>query len=380
MAEQIEPNRGRWTHASNAAPDELCQGRHLAEREIPDRRTTDSAHGDVIHHALKLQDPTGLEVEQVDIYEACNQIANKLAADYFGPDWQRARVFREAERMWANYPAPDGFPISHISHSGVADDIRVLGTKCLIMDYKTLAGDQAASPENRQLRDLAVLKAGQLPMLEEIAVAVVQPLATYNPTTTLYNKAALDRAAGEMQARVLASNDPNSKRTPGPVQCKFCKAALAGQCLEYTRWAGSHVPQLYTVSNVPVAQWTPEQRADFCERRGIAQRWLDQCEAAMKEGLEKDPNFVPGWWMEPGSWRETVNDPQALFTRFEAMGGKLPDYMGTLSVGKEKFTKAVAKVTGFKGKKLEQTIKLLLDGIVSRKQDRSSLAKKPDEK
>lgn len=381
MPEQkAEQNRGRWTHASNAAADELCPGRHLAEREIPDKRNADSAHGDAIHHALKIQDPTGLDNDQMNIYEGCNDIANRTAAEYFGPDWQKARVFREAERMWVNFPAPEGSEVSHFSHSGVADDIRILGTKCLIQDYKTLAGEQAASPSNRQLRDLAVMKGGQIPMLEEIAVSVVQPLVTYSPTLTVYNRSALDKALGELHARVMASNDPNSKRIPGPPQCKFCKAALNGICLEYNRWAGAHVPQLYTVSNVPVSEWTPEQRADFCERRGIAQRWLDQCKEAMEEGLKNDPNFIPGWWLEPGSWRETVNDPQQLFTRFEALGGKLEDYMGTLSVGKEKFTEAVAKVTKSKGQKLKATVKLLLDGLVSRKQDKSSLARKPNEK
>jgi hypothetical protein len=98
----------------------------------------------------------------------------------------------------------------------------------------------------------------------------------------------------------------------------------------------------------------------------------------MKEGLTKDPNFIPGWFMEEGSWRETVKEPQDLFSRFEAIGGKLQDFMGVISVGKEKFTKAVAKVTGKKGKALETAVKLLYDGLTDRKQDRPSLAKKPE--
>jgi len=379
MAERNETNRGNWTHASNAGPDELCPGRHLAERDIPDKRNADSAHGDAIHDALKLQNPDGLAVDQVDIYEACNEIGEKQAAEYFGDGWGKAKVLRE-QRMWTNIPPPPEwkYPLSHISHSGMADVIWIMGTKALIQDYKTLAGEQTASPENRQLRDLAVLLAGWVPVLAEVAVSVIQPLATYSPQLTVYNREHLDKATAELRERVLASNDPKSERIPGPIQCKFCKAALNGVCLENARWAGAHVPQLYTVSNVPVSQWTPEMRADFCERKGIAQRWLDQTEAAMKEGLTKDPNFIPGWFMEEGSWRETVKDPQLLFTRFEALGGKLKDFMGIISVGKEKFTKAVAAVTGQKGKKLEAAIKLLYDGNTDRKQDRPSLAKKPD--
>jgi hypothetical protein len=98
----------------------------------------------------------------------------------------------------------------------------------------------------------------------------------------------------------------------------------------------------------------------------------------MKEGLTLDPNFIPGYWMEPGSWRETVNNPQLLFTRIESLGAKLPDFMETISVGKEKLKKLVAKVTGHKGQKLDNAVEVLLDGIVSRKQDRPSLAKKPE--
>jgi hypothetical protein len=380
MAEKKETNRGNWTHASNAAADELCPGRHMAERDIPDKRTSDNVHGDVIHNALKLQDPTGLTIEQADIYEACNNISNKQATDYFGVgEVSKARIFRE-ERMWANYPAPEGYPLTHISHSGMADIVWIRNTKALIQDYKTLAGEVAASPENRQLRDLAVLLIGWIPVLEEIAVSPIQPLVTYTPVPTVYNREHLERAAGDLQARVMASNDPNAQRIPGPIQCKYCKAALNGMCLEYQRWAGAHVPQLYTVSNVPVKEWTPEMRADFCERKSIAQRWLDQTQEAMEEGLEKDPNFVPGWWMKPGKWRETVTDPQSLFDRFVAIGGKLEGFMGALSVGKEKFTEAVSQLKSLKGKKLEEAVKLLLDGLVSRKQDRPSLAKKPIEK
>ena len=76
--------------------------------------------------------------------------------------------------------------------------------------------------------------------------------------------------------------------------------------------------------------------------------------------------------------RLTHNNPQAVFDRFQALGGKLEGFMGTLSVGKDKLKKAISEVTGLKGKKLEEALKGLLDGLVNRKQDKSSLAKKEE--
>ena len=59
-------------------------------------------------------------------------------------------------------------------------------------------------------------------------------------------------------------------------------------------------------SNCHVASWTPEQRTLFCIHLPIAQKWLDDCKASMKEALKADPASVPGYKLKDGATRETI--------------------------------------------------------------------------
>lgn len=366
--------RGKWTSASNAGPDGLCAGRHLAQASFPDKRTKDAAFGDAIHQALAAQKPDGLETGQADIYEACNNITTKLCAQYFGKDAEKITVFRH-RRLWVHWQKPDG--TLDMSHSGEPDFAAVYGTKALIIDYKTLAGEVPASPRNMQLRDLSVLLKGQNIITAEVGAAIVQPFVTYEPELCVYNLDDLNRAAMEMTERVRASNNPSSQRTAGEEQCKFCRAKLA--CGTYQKWHGSSVPQLSSLISVPVTSWSPEQRAEYCDRRTIAYKWLSDCDDAIKEGLTKDPAFVPGFWMEPGDFREPVVKPQELFERFATLGGELPAYLKCVSIIKEKFKEEVSKVTKEKGAKLKATLTNLYRDLTARTQNASSLAKRKDE-
>ena len=66
-----DQERGKFTSASNAEPDSLCQGRHQAQLGIAEEKTGDdaeyAAHGNVIHAALAKGDPTGLSLEQTAV-------------------------------------------------------------------------------------------------------------------------------------------------------------------------------------------------------------------------------------------------------------------------------------------------------------------------
>jgi hypothetical protein len=213
-----------------------------------------------------------------------------------------------------------------------------------------------------QLRDLVVLvarKPGAL--LKSIAVMVVQPLVTHTPEITIYEEDDINKAEQEMLLRVAASNNPASKRVAGELQCKFCLAKR--RCPEYQQFAGANLPVMLSLLDVPVDQWTPAQRGFFLDRRSVAQKWLDDCEAAMKAGLSTNPAFADGWALSDGRTRETITDAQAAFERFTKLGGTAAQFLGTVSVGKSKLKEAINAVTGAKGKQLDETVKQLCDGI-----------------
>jgi hypothetical protein len=367
---EIDVRRGA-TSASNAEADYLCPGRHAAQKGLPREATDWSEHGRKIHKALADSGNRtlveSLTLEERETFDRCREIEKRFVQQLF-PDLGHQnpmRVFRE-QRLWTKI---DG----QWEHSGQPDVVFRAGPQALIGEYKTLPGDVPGAARNMQLRDQAVLVRGAL-LVDEVAVFVNQPLVTMSPELVVYSADDLKRAEQELFARVRASNDPNSKRVAGEIQCKFCRAKKL--CPTYQQWAGSNLPTMLSILDVPMGNWTPDQRAIFCERLSVAQTWLDDAKQMMKDGLEKDPEYVPGWFLKPGAVLEHIKDPQECFNRFAALGGTIPQFMATVKVGKTKLREAVNEVTGAKGKALDAAIDALTDGIVEKSQNAPSLKRK----
>jgi hypothetical protein len=365
-----EPIRQGWTSASNAEADAACPGRHLAQRGLPEQQRDDADFGTKVHAALAAGKPDGLTLEQTDIYDACQKIAAKLALQFFGNDSLSVKTYRH-RRFWLKLTNKEGKGI--FQHSGEADVCYHIGSRLLVLDFKTLPGEKTESSRNGQLRDLAVLAAGEITGTQEVGVAIVQPLVTHSPELCLYKPDDLKRAALELYGRVVKSNDPKSPRVAGAIQCAYCLAKP--NCREYQAWATRMVPSPRTILDVPVAAWTGEQCALFLDNAGIAQQWLDDCKDAVKVRVEADPAAVPGWALKPGATKETITDPQACFDRFAALGGNIKQFMGTVNVGKGKLKEAIHEVTAAKGAALDKAVKALTEGISETKQNAPSLVK-----
>lgn len=364
-------DRGQWTSASSAPADALCAGRHQAQAGRPDEPSEDAEFGRQIHEALATDDSSKLSPEQLNIYDSFVEIREKLITDVFGVDAQNVKRIKE-KRHWVKVRSADGQ--TFYPHSGQSDLICRSGSKGLIVEYKSLPGDLPEAPENLQLRDQVVLTAGNL-KLDDIEVAIIQPLVTHTPARCHYNKEAIARSEAEMFARVLASNTPGAARTAGEAQCKFCKARH--DCATRAKFLEVSTPMAVSaLASVPVAQWTPSQRSLFCERMPVAAKWLEDCKKQLKDGLALDPEFVPGWTLDDGSIKRPVVKPEELHARFLALGGTTEQFLSAVEIGKGKLEAVVRTVTGLKGKKLAAKIDELLDGLTVEKKDAPSLGRK----
>lgn len=369
---QTDERRGA-TSASNAQADLNCPGRFLAQKGLAETTGEYAEHGSLIHDALRTGDAKGLTLDQMETYEACLAIEAKMVSALF-PEMStskaQAKIWRE-QRFWVKVPGPtSGGTTALYEHSAKADVVYRLGPRAAIFEYKTLMGDVPSSPTNLQLRDQAVLISGNL-LVHEIAVAVVQPLVTHTPEVCYYNAEDLKRSETEMFARVISSNNRSSPRVPGELQCKYCLAKT--KCIEYQKWAGAMVPNMLTLLDVPIEGWTPDQRSFFLERRIVAQKWLDDCEEALKSGLKLDPEYVTGWKLSPGAVREKIIDPQGVFDRFTKLGGTLDQYMKAVSITKTALKEQVSAVTNARGAALNNSMKSITEGLVELKQNEPSL-------
>jgi len=369
MVAQLDERKG-CTSASNAEADSLCPGRHLAQRGLQDQTSKDAAYGTVLHDALCTNNPTGLDADQSAVFDACKTIEENMVNRCFGEQMAetpniKPKAFRE-QRYWVKV----GQGGNLYEHSGKPDVVYRMGPYALVLDYKTLFGDITHSPKNMQLRDLAVLVRGHF-MVQAVAVAIIQPNVTMEPELCVYDTNQLKQAEVEMFQRVVASNNPNSERKAGEKQCRYCLAKM--HCSEYQRWAGTSVPAMGTLMEVPVIQWTPEQRAIFCQRKSIARDWIDRCEQEIKALLEKDPTAVPGWKLKPGAIKETITNPQEVFDRLQKLGGNLSQFLACIDVGKTKLKDVVKTCTRKKGKALEKEMDDLISGCSVTSQNRPSL-------
>lgn len=379
VVQKTVDERKGGTSASAAKADSLCKARHLMQKGVPEpERSADAARGDRIHRALAQTneapfDMPSLSVEERDVFDSCREIEKGIIQQYFGDTTQGGlRVFRE-QRYWVSLNH-QGKPIVH---SGRADMVARHQTRALITDYKTLAGDVEESPRNEQLRDLAVLVRGHFVTIEEVACAIIQPLVTHKPVLCVYTAADLDKARDAMYDRIIASNTAGQEPTPGEIQCQFCRAK--GLCAPYQKWAGTLVPALQSVLDVPMANWTPEQTAFALDRCGLAEDFIDRIKSHAKELLQGKPDAIPGWGLKPGAIRETITDPQVCFDRFNKLGGKLEQFLPTITISKGKLAESVATVTGAKGAALKAAIKTLTEGIVEVKQNAPSLKKREED-
>jgi hypothetical protein len=367
---QLNPSqqeRRGGTSATNAYYDQLCPGRHLAQKGLPEPEdSNDAAFGRAIHDALSGQTVV-LDASQLSIVESCEEITKKLMGDVFGFNANKAVVRRE-QRYWV-------MVAKQFLHSGKLDLIAIHDRTALIIEYKSLPGKIQDADENMQLRDQTSLAGGMMQNLDEIFVAAVQPLVTHNPSMCRYDRQAINTAISDMFRRVTASNNPNAPRIAGEVQCKFCLARH--NCPQYLKMVENSLPNiaLIEIASTDVRAWTPEQRAIFCQRYPVAEKWIDECKRQIKIAMENDPNAVPGFYLEKGSVRRPVKDVAELHERFLARGGKTEDLLKCLKVGKGDLEVALRSISPLKGKAFKAFVDEMLNGIVEEKPDAPSISK-----
>jgi hypothetical protein len=359
------------TSASSAPYDALCEGRHLAQKGIPEDVDEWSTFGSEVHEALATGDNSKLNTQQVDIFESCQEIEAKLVKMVFGTETPAEKPIRE-RRFWVRIKdRQDANKVYR--HSGKVDAVYQVGPTLLVIEYKSLPGEHQASPENLQLRDQAVLASRSL-KASEVFTAVIQPLVTHSPELCRYDKNALDKSEVEMCDRVRASWNPKG-RTPGMFQCKFCRATKV--CKEYAAWSSDQLP-LTTRDpwQAVMAEWIPEQKALAAARIPIMKKLVKDTEQFLKQSLKDDPDSIPGFFLSPGDKRSKVSDPEALFARFVELGGTLDGFMKCVTITKKELEEQVRAVTNTKGKALKVNINTLLSGIVEEKENEPSLERK----
>jgi hypothetical protein len=208
-----------------------------------------------------------------------------------------------------------------------------------------------------------------------VYVVPIQPWVTMTPEVTQYDKMALIVALGEMETRIVASNDPKSPRIPGDKQCQYCKAKVT--CQEFVQSVSFAVAKdssstLEEVAQHNIKAFDSKNLGKFLSLVRLAE---ETATAEVRRRIEAG-EAVEGWTLKAGRETEKITDAQTVFTRALAAGITQDKFVAEcITVGKTALKTALKTATGAKGKALDAKLDELLSGVTETKTSANILTK-----
>lgn len=298
------------TSASNAQADQLCPGRHLAQRGLANYESRDASLGSGLHKAFETGDTSGFGPMHRKTVERGRYLEETvLKAWHRKIGWNDAVqwIFPTPTREQRLWLIRDGQKM----HSGAIDALFFDGDDrrhALIEDLKSLFGDVDDAESNLQLRDYAALVFHNFGC-ETVSVFINQPNVRWKESDQkliTYKEEDLLQALEEMTERVLASNDPDSPRIPGRKQCQFCLACGTSRCPESLQ-----VVKDFTENwNQVWLYWSPEERGEFIEKLKLAESLAENALKEAKANIAKDPTWAKGWSVSAPQQVRKIDDVQ----------------------------------------------------------------------
>ena len=345
--------RDNLPSASALEAIELCPGRWQMMKKHPKREDTkDSTYGTNVHKWIEAtltgeQPPTLKTAEEEDAEMLLGKI-NEIIGD----EWNISDIER---RFWLKSGET---PIFSAKPDIVA--IHKTGEEFLILDIKSLWGDHTESASNPQLRGQAVCVATTIG-IRKGRVAIVDRFG--KPELCHYEPADLMKADLLLRKTLKEADKPDAPRIAGEKQCAYCPALKA--CPEaqavVPKMAVTQIHSAEIVSNADLAV--------LLDRCGLAEKVIGEIKAEAKRRLDADPDAFGGAWiLKPGTVKHPITDISTLFTRLNSqLGITDADFIAICSVAKGELKDLIREKTGQKGKGLDSTITVLLDGITEAK-------------
>lgn len=309
--------------ASQTPALNLCNGRWIAEQGEPDPPVENAIciTGRDIHAVLAGDmDAEKLSLADRELVERFDEQREGLMDAAFGG---RTTNFVTEERFYMDPFADRGGELGSAVFSGQIDYIASCGaapkqppTRALIVDYKTGYKEVIAS-ESLQLRAYAVLYAHVMGC-NNILAAIIQRNRRL-PDVVEFDANDLESARQELLALLEKAIDPQSKRTPHPDACQYCKAkAWCPEAAEVTNEIATVEPREITVASLP----------GLLEACQIAEGHIETIRSKARDLLIQDPNAVEGWGLKKGRTTRSVTDHAELRQRVIDGGLLTPEQMG----------------------------------------------------
>jgi CRISPR/Cas system-associated exonuclease Cas4 (RecB family) len=244
--------------------------------------------------------------------------------------------------------------------TGKLDEILRQGNRALVFDQKFGSYRVADPADNVQLSIYALLVSREEDSIEEVTVQILSPHSDFEPFT--YSRAELEELYRSVQIVTGSLSDPGAP-TPG-VHCQFCPARLICSAAR----SEAETAPLAKVIQLP----TGEGAALLLSQIKRAKNLFSEIEAFYRRLLEREPGAVPGWILEPGAARRSIDDPVAALERLIETFS-VSEFIQCCSPSVPDLERAWAKKKGLPTAKAKAEFRRWMDGLICEKRNAPSL-------
>jgi Protein of unknown function (DUF2800) len=288
-------------------------------------------------------------------------------------DWELCQAKRDAfVKSWMN---GSGAPVQSIQEerlwlrkgirpllSGKPDEVLRQGTRVAVLDQKYGAYRVDDPIDNQQLAIYALLVSRNDEAIEEVTCQILSPYFDFEPV--VFGREELDRLYQSTLVVVASLDDPGDA-VPGD-HCHFCPARLICSAAKNEALDAA----LGKVIELPLG----EGAAELLEQIKRAQSLFKEIELFYKRVLEETPGAIPGWMLQPGDVRRSIEDALALHERTSDQFS-LEELLSCCSPSVPALERIWAKKNGVPANQAKEGFKQFLGSLLIEKRTAPSLRK-----
>lgn len=332
----------------------LCHDRFKSSQNFKDYSEADANLGTELHSYMEdnIHLDEILDSNNQFIIRECRRMEEIVTKD-FG---LRGDVIREP-RLWLKNAKGEGIL------SGQIDRLEIEGKVASIIDYKMLYGNYQDASKNKQLQVYATLVFENYPELEVIHLSLIQPaLGKY--TTAVMHRDLAEILSEKINKLAELVEGENLTRTPGPAQCKYCKAlAHCPEAFEYLKNKSEEI-NMENISN--------EELAEKMELVGLIERFGKSVKTTAKSRLENGVD-VPGFKLRNTGKVTSYDSSGAAEILF---GANLPvkSFLQATRISEPDLIKVWAEHTETKPSEAKKDLRAKLEQVMFQKEKSKSVS------
>jgi CRISPR/Cas system-associated exonuclease Cas4 (RecB family) len=271
--------------------------------------------------------------------------------------------------------------------TGQPDELLRQGNRCAVLDQKFGSYRVADPGANIQLSIYALLVSRKDETIQEVTVQILSPHFDFRPY--VYTRADLDRLHQSVLVVLSSLSDPGP-----PVvgdHCAFCPAKLIcpsvrseAENIEPVRLRNpavvSAVAGSWSLRNqqgdVPATPcWElplGEPAATLLTQIKRAKSLFQEIESHYKQLLEREPSAIPGWVLEPGAMRRSIEDPAKALERLSELFS-VQEFVACCTPSIPDLERALARKKELPASQVKELFKKLLGELLTERRNASSL-------